>query len=92
MKLPNVKITSIKQKTIILCENPEERNNIISFFNENGIKKIGLNFDFISAPHIDYNPIINDYQTLIKNSFLIEKAKLKNSKINIINASNITLQ
>lgn len=91
MKLPNIKIKDIKSRTIILCSNKDERNNLISFFNENNIKKVGLNDIFDLAPNIDYNPISKEYQTIIEKSFLINKAKLKNSKINIINAHQIDL-
>lgn len=91
MKLPQIKINNIQKRTLILCSNSYERNNIISFFNENIITKVGINSSFDLAPHIDYNPVIGDYQTITKDSFLIGKAKLKNSKINIINASQIDL-
>lgn len=82
-----MKLTDIKERTIIICENEHERERILIVLSALRISQCGNNMNCLIAPHIDFYVEQKIYQTISKESFILKNKKIQQIKaIDLLNS------
>lgn len=86
-----MKFSDIVKPTIITCTTEAELKRIMGYLYSNKVKPCGVDMNFILAPNIDYNPTTNpkEYQTITRESFLLQKESKKTLRREIIDSKQI---